>query len=154
MAATSTCSTCCYGRGEAETAALGCGRGRDITCCTGGCPITPIGRCRVSGSRSSSSSRNWSSGRRRRVSLPGDGAALSIVPVIVQRVARGRIELPTRGFSVRFFARAPRVHRTVSDTKDYTLSISAGRSGGRGVGACSCWLVLRGTVGGQRRPHV
>src|SRR5713101_6109366 len=65
--------------------------------------------------------------------------------------ARGRIELPTRGFSVRFRTIALGYHRPASDNKRYSASTSAARKGGRCTGVCSCCFVLRGTVGGQWR---
>ncbi len=65
-------------------------------------------------------------------------------------MARGRIELPTRGFSVVACTAALGRHQPASDTRRYHISTSAADTGGRCAGIVCHRLGLRGTVGGQR----
>jgi hypothetical protein len=65
------------------------------------------------------------------------------------KVARGRIELPTRGFSVPSGVFSVREHRPTSDITRYHISTSAAALGGRCVGSRRICLMVRGTIGGQ-----
>src|SRR6266851_9671151 len=65
------------------------------------------------------------------------------------KVARGRIELPTRGFSVLPAVFSIPEQQPASDSKRYYIGTSAAAIGGRCAGSwCTC-LMVRGTTGGQ-----
>ena len=64
-------------------------------------------------------------------------------------MARGRIELPTRGFSVLPAVFSIPEHQPTSHSKRYYIGTSAAAVGGRCLGSrCTC-LMVRGTTGGQ-----
>src|SRR5207247_2021136 len=69
--------------------------------------------------------------------------------VVMPAMARGRIELPTRGFSVLPAVFSVPEHRPTSDIRCYYIHTSAAALGGRCVGSRRICLMVRGTTGGQ-----